>query len=221
MPDSNFGIPIEPGDILTTPKAGGFSAFPAIFIAAEWLGLSTFRSGGMQDDLADFDTRAVPQTGIPYCYGTPAKCPCANSGAAGHGCANSTFAAGALLSATGTAKVSADTVTLLGSDVPPGKLMLYFQGTSRPGGGFGVTLNDGVLCVGGPSVLRLGTHAASATGTSFYPDPALGQLPVSVKGAVPPAGGTRHYAVWHRDPMAFCTPATSNYSNGLTLVWTP
>jgi hypothetical protein len=84
-----------------------------------------------------------------------------------------------------------------------------------------VPLNDGVLCIGGPGVKRLGTHAASATGSSFYPDPALGQLPVSVKGLIPPAGGTYFYSTWHRDPTAFCTPATSNYSNGLSIVWTP
>ncbi|HEV8113393.1 MAG TPA: hypothetical protein VGR31_11515 [Planctomycetota bacterium] len=222
MPDSFFGIPIEPGDILTTPVAGGMSPFPAIFIAAEQLGLSTLRSGGGPvADLDALDTRVIGQTGIPYCFGTAALCPCANAGAPGHGCANSAFPAGALLTATGTASVAADTVSLVSSNVPPGKLTLYFQGTTRTGGGFGITLNDGVLCVGGPGIIRLGTHPASATGGSFYPDVGLGQLPVSVKGAIPAAGGTRHYAVWHRDPTAFCTAATSNYSNGLTLVWTP
>lgn len=45
MPDSIFGIPIEPGDILTTPMAGGVSPFPGIYIAAENLGLATIRSG--------------------------------------------------------------------------------------------------------------------------------------------------------------------------------
>jgi hypothetical protein len=44
-PSSNCGgRPIEPGDILTTPLAGGGSPFPAIFIAAETLGLRTNRS---------------------------------------------------------------------------------------------------------------------------------------------------------------------------------
>src|SRR5262249_13131518 len=45
MPDSIFGLPIEPGDVLTTPKVGGLSPFPGIFIAAEDLGLATARSG--------------------------------------------------------------------------------------------------------------------------------------------------------------------------------
>jgi hypothetical protein len=41
-PDSIFGIPIEPGDLLTTPPTLG--ARPGIFIAAENLGLATART---------------------------------------------------------------------------------------------------------------------------------------------------------------------------------
>ena len=43
MPDSAFGVPIEEGDILTVPVAGG--ATPSIFIFAEQLGLATVRAG--------------------------------------------------------------------------------------------------------------------------------------------------------------------------------
>jgi hypothetical protein len=42
-PDSAFGAPIEPGDILTVPAGAGLP--PAIFIPAEALGLGTLRSG--------------------------------------------------------------------------------------------------------------------------------------------------------------------------------
>src|ERR1700733_12241194 len=53
-------------------------------------------------------------TGTAICFGdgSGTPCPCANSGSAGHGCANSTNAAGALLSANGNASVSADTLVL-------------------------------------------------------------------------------------------------------------
>jgi hypothetical protein len=44
-PDSNFGIPIAEGDILVPPRAGAPSPFPAIWIAAENLGLRTNRQG--------------------------------------------------------------------------------------------------------------------------------------------------------------------------------
>ncbi len=43
VPDSAFGIPIEEGDILAPPAGPGLP--PAIFIAAEALGLTTVRSG--------------------------------------------------------------------------------------------------------------------------------------------------------------------------------
>jgi hypothetical protein len=62
LPDSIFGIPIEEGDILTTPlptAMGGVSPFPGIFIAAENLGLATVRSGltgPFGDDLDALDT---------------------------------------------------------------------------------------------------------------------------------------------------------------------
>jgi len=64
MPDSIFGIPIEPGDVLTTPKAGGLSAFPGIYIAAEDLGIATVRSGQpgviIGDELDALASQVVP-----------------------------------------------------------------------------------------------------------------------------------------------------------------
>lgn len=48
MPDSIFGLPINPGDILTAPLStanGGVSPFPGILIAAENLGLGAFGPG--------------------------------------------------------------------------------------------------------------------------------------------------------------------------------
>ncbi len=43
-PDSLYGMPIEPGDVLSVPIPGGASPFPSIYIAAEALGLGTARS---------------------------------------------------------------------------------------------------------------------------------------------------------------------------------
>jgi hypothetical protein len=42
-PDSAFGVPIEEGDVLTIPTGPGLP--PALFIAAEVMGLGTVRSG--------------------------------------------------------------------------------------------------------------------------------------------------------------------------------
>ncbi len=66
FPDSIFGIPIEEGDILTTPlppALGGVSPFPGIFMAAENLGLATARSfGALGDDLDALDISRMPVT---------------------------------------------------------------------------------------------------------------------------------------------------------------
>lgn len=58
--DSIFGIPIEPGDLLTTPPTSG--AAPGIFIAAENLGLATSRTQGAAfgDDMDAAATIASP-----------------------------------------------------------------------------------------------------------------------------------------------------------------
>jgi len=56
MPDSIFGIPIEEGDILTTPlptASGGMSPFPGIWVAAENLALGTVRSGTTPNPYGD------------------------------------------------------------------------------------------------------------------------------------------------------------------------
>ena len=66
-PDSIFGLPIEPGDLLVPPVLGGPPigvGRPGIFIAAENLGLATVRSGtavmGFGDDLDGADIVDLP-----------------------------------------------------------------------------------------------------------------------------------------------------------------
>jgi len=74
-PDSLWGAPIEEGDLLCPPVAGGASPFPGIFIPAEMIGLGTVRTNtqepnlGFADDLdaadlwVDCDGNAMPD---PY-----------------------------------------------------------------------------------------------------------------------------------------------------------
>jgi hypothetical protein len=157
-------------------------------------------------------------TGTIYCAGdgTGTACPCANSGASGHGCANSVDPGGALLTATGTARVSADSLVLSAAGMPDSSA-LYFQGTSQSGAGHGLAFGDGLRCAGG-SVLRLGVTINSG-GASQFPGPA--DPPISIGGAIPAAGGVRDYQVWYRNAGAFCTSSTFNLTNGLEVVWLP
>lgn len=62
QPDSIFGAPIQPGDLLVPPVAGGLNTNPGILIAAEALGLRTFRGNPAQfgDDLDAADVTDRP-----------------------------------------------------------------------------------------------------------------------------------------------------------------
>ncbi|MBK7875708.1 MAG: hypothetical protein IPJ77_08150 [Planctomycetes bacterium] len=144
--------------------------------------------------------------------GSGAACPCASATATAHGCPNSAFAGGALLRATGFPSVGADTFQLV-AEAMTGASSVFFQGSDALAPAI---VDDGLGCVGG-SIVRLGTKAVAA-GTSAYPAP--GDTSISVRGAIPPAGATRHYQVFYRNAAAsFCPPATSNRTNSVAVVW--
>ncbi len=163
------------------------------------------------------------QLGTPFCSGdgTGTACPCGNSGLAGRGCANFSFAQGAKLTATGVAGASTlnDTLVLTASEIPgPG---LFFQGTGTFGGG--LSFGDGLLCAGG-TIVRLGVVFPTGTSASF--PGGLTPAPVHIAGGTI-AGDVRNYQVWYRDSgetspgISFCTPSTFNLTEGLTITWGP
>lgn len=147
-----------------------------------------------------------------FCFGdgTGTACPCA-SGAPGHGCANSTGGSG-LLAASGSASVTANTLVLTATGLVPNSTALFLQGTAQQNGGLGVpsASSDGLLCVGG-TIVRLGAiNAIGGTATKSN---------VAVSGGIPASGGTRHYQVFYRNAASYCTPASMNSTNGVTVVW--
>ncbi len=150
-----------------------------------------------------------------FCFGDGARasCPCANNGAAGHGCANSFFASGGRLAGSGVASVGSDSVRLSATNLT-GLVCLFFQGTASV---TPVAIDDGLGCVGG-SILRLGLRSVTSASSSF---PQPGDFPISTAGAIPPLGGTRYYQAFYRNAASFCTPATTNRTNGVVVEWTP
>jgi len=148
--------------------------------------------------------------------GSGTACPCGNNGAADHGCANSANAAGARLSPTGNADISADTVLLTALGMPANVTCTYFQGTSANLNG--TVFGDGLRCAVG-STLRLRTENATASGTSDFPTGAEGDL--SDAGFVPAGGGRRYYQLMYRNSALFCTTATFNTTNGVDILWLP
>jgi hypothetical protein len=101
--------------------------------------------------------------------------------------------------------------------LPPNTPGIYIQGNAQQANGFGIVSGDGLLCVGS-GLVRMGVSFASSTGSSSFP--LSGNPSISVAGQVTP-GDVRHYQVWYRNPAAFCTSATFNFSNGSTVHWTP
>lgn len=199
-------------------------------IALQLTGSATSFATGGSALVVSFQTRAgVPAlrvcyvfapAGVAVCIGdgsTGQSCPCGNSGASGHGCANSVNPLGAELEAIGTPSVASDSLALRGSGMPASATCLYFQGTSLVAAGAGAAFGDGLRCAGG-TVIRLGTKTNSL-GASQYPT--AGDASISVRGLVPPAGGTRVYQAWYRNAGAFCTSSTFNLTNGVTVSWAP
>jgi hypothetical protein len=175
------------------------------------------------DEVADVVIlrRNGPSYQETFCYGdglaTP--CPCANSGEIGHGCENSFTTGGALLTSSGNAKVSADTLKLWVSNITPASIALFFQGDAQANGGLGSPSGDGILCSSG-QIIRLGVRNGS-NGLATLGFGNLGDLPIHTGGVVPVGGGTRYYQAWYRNTQAYCTSATYNDSNGLQIVWAP
>lgn len=167
----------------------------------------------------DVYLRACAPTGSAYCHGSGNTCPCGNGGPGPGGCLHSGGAAG-VLTATGTASVFADTITLRVSGVLPSVPILFFQGTGKVGNGAGVHFGDGLRCAGG-AVVRLGTRFTDAAGSVEFGAAVSGDPSIAVRGQLPGGGGLRHYQGWYRDTAPFCRPEGFNLTNGFSIDWAP
>jgi hypothetical protein len=157
--------------------------------------------------------------GAAYCFGdgTDHACPCGNSGAAGHGCANS-IGQSAVLSAIGT--TSPDTAKLYVVGTLNSSFCVFLQGTANVGP---FLYGDGLRCVGG-TLKRLYSKNASGGNASA---PQGSELSITAQSAAlgdPIASGTtRYYIVSYRDPNPnFCpspTGGTFNASNSVSIAW--
>lgn len=191
------------------------------------------------DDTANLSGSAhvfpLESEGTQYCFpgtGGTIACPCGQPANPSGGCANfgAGSTSGAVLSASGTPSVSADTVVLTASNhrgPVQGVLNVFFS--FKPGSATpttGLHSGAGVRCIGtGGNLRRLYTvQVFSGTGSK----PGNGDLSVSAKSAtfvghaiVPPE--TRHYFNVYRDGQAATpcgsTATSTNLTNGLAITW--
>lgn len=160
-----------------------------------------------------------PATDLCFGDGTQGACPCSNSGAPGHGCANSGSASGALMSVTGA--TNPDTIVLTSSGERPTSLSIFFQGPA--GLAVPVFAGDGLRCFGG-TLKRLYVKNA-VSGVVSAPqagDPSITQRSAALNDPITP-GTSRHYQIYYRDGTAAFCPAPSgstfNTTNGKSILW--
>ena len=248
MPDSIFGLPIEPGDVLTTPMSGGVSTFPGIYIAAEDLGLSTMRSGGAtSDELDAMGTATDPwydcnengvEDSVDIATGSSAD---ANSNGipddceqsflrycfcgSGQGPCGNDYAGAGCANSTGVG-ASLDpygTSSYVADD-------LVLTATDIPtfklavwllsSSQTSVILGDGRRCVGSP-FRRFGTFNSGATGSGTKGPGII----ASSCATLPPAycigsASTWNFQVWHRNLTGPCGNG-SNTTNGVQVIFSP
>ncbi len=159
-----------------------------------------------------------------FCFGdgVEIQCPCGNNGVASHGCQNSAATGGAILSTSGVAKLSLDTLQFTSSGELSSALSIFLQGTANvaPYSIFG----QGVRCIGG--VLKRLYSESAASGVAIAP--ASGDLSVHARsmalGDTIAGGSTRYYQTYYRDPhvLGGCPSAsTFNVSQAVAVSWLP
>jgi hypothetical protein len=149
-------------------------------------------------------------------------CPCGNAPSSlGKGCNNSSFTGGALLSPSGLASLSFDTMQLTALHEKPNATSIFLQGNVLANAVFG----QGVRCAGG-SLLRLYVKTASAGGIVTAPvgtDPPITLRAAALGLPIQPGSG-RLYQTYYRDATVLggC-PSTSTYNmtQGVQAIWAP
>jgi len=151
--------------------------------------------------------------------GTGAGCPCSNEGLSGHGCDNSSATGGSILTATGTASISADSLVLSAAGERPTAFSLFLQGDVEVAP---LIFGDGLRCTGGNLKRLYSMNAVGGTVTApTGVDPSITTRSAALGDTIP-ATGERLYQVYYRDPTpGFCPSATFNVSNALRVVWGP
>lgn len=215
----------SPDNLLPNPQLieASFRGDGALLVLADWnlyaldvttLSATLLTQTWTRRSLACAPADAVGLAYVEGCSGNPTGCPCGpnNTGSPGNGCGHSEEVSGANLRAYGSASLSNDTLELVALGLPD-TTGLFFQGASVVAS---APFGDGLRCVFGPT-RRMGAGAI-VNGRLAYPSG--GAASVSVQGQIA-APGTFHYQMIFRDNAPFCTSATVNLANSVTLTWLP
>jgi hypothetical protein len=202
-------------------QGNDMSRYPAIstdgrFVAFE-SGASTLVAGDTNSNwdvfLHDRNASGFTSSCDPGLAGVIA-CPCSNPPSGpGRGCDNSSATGGAILTASGIAYLSMDSLVFTTSGEKPIATSIVMQGNVLAANG--LVFGQGVRCVGG-TLKRLYTKNAVG-GSITAPDFGASDPTVSARSAtlgdVISAGQSRWYLVYYRDPIVLggC-PAASTFN---------
>lgn len=229
QPDSHFGLPIQPGDVLTIPEPGSpYGGFPAIVVAAERIYLRTDRGGLLvMDDLDALDFVFEPsfdcngnglEDGVDIAMGTatdanlngyPDSCEDATSyctaGTSVHGCT-------ATLSESGHASATASSGFLVTATNMNGNRagLLFFSPNGGMAAPYGCT--SSFSCVVPPVTRTPSFTSSGATGGCGDASRDLNAdwCPTCPKSGKNPGAGTTIYVqAWYRDPLNTCFTKTA------------
>ncbi len=167
----------------------------------------------------DFDGDGVPDhcqgAGVAFCFGdgSEGNCPCGPEGGLGRGCANPANPAGARLSASGLASISADSLRLQVDGVPPGlQTIMWSAHNQAPAASFGM----GFDCLTN-NESRLSTGYSTEQGFQV-PQPGEGPVhTLGYYGTLP--GRYRYYQA--RYSLGGGGSCTWNTSNAVSVLWIP
>ena len=157
--------------------------------------------------------------------GTVINCPCGNPPATtGRGCDNSSATGGAVISASGAAYLSSESLAFTTAGERPTATSMLIQGDAEISSG--IVFGQGVRCLGG-AIKRLYLKTAVA-GCITAPDFNAGDSSISTRSAALGApiqpGQPYYYLVYYRDPFVLggC-PATSGFNATQTgmITWWP
>lgn len=194
------------------PRIASSEHYGAVLAAWHW--------SGFAPNPTLFGSMYRPSDALTFCVpgvSSVPSCPCNNPPVgAGRGCQNSAATGGARLAASGG--VVPDTLSLTAEGLPPSAMSLLVQGNLHATGS---TFGDGVRCVFGSKVLRMGIRTAT-NGVASWPsgsEPPLSQRSANLGDPIPP-GTPRYYFVYYRDSdPAWACAATFNASSALRIAW--
>jgi hypothetical protein len=232
--------PGNPVTGLLSLAPGASTSIPLTALVSAYVPLQTFTllmqadmdGDGIPDPLASMAfTVTIPGSssspGTDLCIpgvGGVIACPCGNPqvpAGSTSGCNNSAATGGAILSSSGIASLSTDTLQFTSTGEKPTASSILLQGTTPPLA-TGVKFGQGVRCIAS-NIMRLYVHPAVA-GDVIFPQGTDAPIHVqsAVKGDSIAAGSSRLYAVYYRDPTVLggCQAAdTFNSSQTQSVMW--